>query len=63
MTYPFDNQKIIPFPLAEAQSAVIARVWSGRLTLPSPRAMAEWERKTLDNTGGGRDLHLLKKQS
>ena len=25
----------VPFPLAECQAAIIARVWSGRLTLPS----------------------------
>ncbi|KAK3710321.1 monooxygenase [Vermiconidia calcicola] len=35
------NQKIIPFPVAEAQSAVIARA-------------------SLDETGGGRNFHVLK---
>ena len=37
------NQRIIPFPVAEAQAAVIARVWSGRIRLPSPEEMEEWE--------------------
>ena len=54
------NQKIIPFPLAEAQSAVIARVWSGRLSLPSEPEMEEWEHTTLEETGGGRNFHVLK---
>ena len=54
------NQKVIPFPMAEGQSAVIARVWSGRLNLPCEGEMAEWEEKTLKETGGGRDFHLLK---
>lgn len=46
------NQKIIPFPIAEAQSAVVARVWSGRLTLPTESEMLSWERQTLEETGG-----------
>ena len=54
------NQKIIPFPIAEAQSAVVARVWSGRLTLPSEVEMGEWEEEMLRETGGGRNFHILK---
>lgn len=54
------NQKIIPFPLAEAQSAVIARVWSGRLCLPAESDMQDWERETRQRTGGGRSFHVLK---
>ena len=70
------NQKIIPFPVAEAQSAVIARVWSGRLELPSERDMELWENQTLEESGGrsiwskgliladraigGRNFHVLK---
>ena len=54
------NQKVIPFPIAEAQAAVVARVWSGRLDLPGEAEMLEWERKTLKETGGGRNFHLLK---
>jgi hypothetical protein len=46
------NQKIIPFPVAEAQSAVVARIWSGRLSLPSESEMELWERQTLEETGG-----------
>jgi cation diffusion facilitator CzcD-associated flavoprotein CzcO len=54
------NQKIVPFPVAEAQSAVIARVLSGRLTLPSYSEMDDWEQSTLQDTGGGRNFHVLK---
>ena len=54
------NQKIIPFPVAEAQCAVIARLWSGRLSLPSESEMVDWERRTLEDTGGGRNFHVLK---
>ena len=54
------NQKIIPFPIGEAQSAVIARVWAGRLDLPSELEMEGWERATLEETGGGRNFHVLK---
>lgn len=53
------NQKIVPFPVAEAQSAVIARVLSGRLTLPSHSEMESWERSTLQESGGGRKFHVL----
>ena len=54
------NQKIIPFPVAEAQSGVIARVLSGRLNLPSYDEMVDWERSTFQETGGGRSFHVLK---
>lgn len=54
------NQKVIPFPIAEAQAAVIARVWSGRLSLPTELEMRDWERQTLQETGGGRNFHVLK---
>lgn len=54
------NQKIIPFPVAEAQSAVISRVLSGRLSLPGDTEMYQWEQRTLEETGGGRNFHVLK---
>ncbi|KAI0471893.1 FAD/NAD(P)-binding domain-containing protein [Xylariaceae sp. FL0804] len=37
--------KIIPFPLAEAQAAVFARLWSGRLPLPSRAELAQMQRE------------------
>lgn len=45
--------------MSEAQSSVIARVWSGRLSLPSAKEMDEWEQKTAQNTERPRNFHLL----
>lgn len=53
------NQKVIPFPLAEAQAAVVARVWSGRLELPSEAEMAGWEERIVRENGKGRRFHVL----
>lgn len=60
LAFPVLNQKIIPFPLAEAQAAVIARVWSGRLELPSEDEMEAWEEQVIEDMGDGRDFHVLK---
>lgn len=54
------NQKVIPFPMAEAQSAVTARVWSGRLDLPEEDEMINWEKTTLLEAGNEKNFHLLK---
>ncbi|PVH99270.1 FAD/NAD(P)-binding domain-containing protein [Periconia macrospinosa] len=53
------NQRVTPFIVAEAQSAVLARILSGRLPLPEKTAMEEWERKTLSETSVPRNFHLL----
>ncbi|KAF2648884.1 FAD/NAD(P)-binding domain-containing protein [Lophiostoma macrostomum CBS 122681] len=53
------NQRVIPFPVAEAQSAVLARVYSGRLQLPSLSEMQKWEQQTIDENGNGKNFHLL----
>jgi len=60
LALPALQQRIIPFPMAEAQAAVIARVWSGRLTLPSQAEMKAWEEEVESATGGGRAFHILK---
>ncbi|GAB7349601.1 hypothetical protein MBLNU459_g0289t1 [Dothideomycetes sp. NU459] len=60
LAFPVLQQRVIPFPMAEVQSSVIARVWSGRLPLPSDAEMKAWEEKTAVETGGGRNFHLLK---
>jgi cation diffusion facilitator CzcD-associated flavoprotein CzcO len=52
-------QRVIPFPLAEAQASVVARVYSGRLTLPSYDEMQKWEQDTITEIGDGRSFHLL----
>lgn len=44
LSLPLLNLKVVPFPLAENQAAVIARLWSGRLDLPSQSEMCKWER-------------------
>lgn len=53
------NQRIIPFPTAECQSAVVARALSGRLTLPARAQMRAWELHTLAVSGDGNDFHTL----
>lgn len=52
-------QRVIPFPLAEAQSAALARIYSGRLSLPSEKAMEAWETATIAEQGDGGDFHNL----
>lgn len=59
MAFPVLQQRVIPFPMAEVQSAVIARLWSGRLSLPSEDEMKAWEDSVLEETGGGRGFHIL----
>ena len=50
---------IIPFPTCEGQAAIIARVWSDRLHLPSADTMREWERAVLTQQGAGKRFHDL----
>ncbi|PYI32906.1 FAD/NAD(P)-binding domain-containing protein [Aspergillus indologenus CBS 114.80] len=52
-------QRIVPFPLSENQAAVFARVFSGRLSLPSKDAMEAWEQSTVREKGEGTPFHLL----
>lgn len=52
--------KIIPFPLAENQAAVLARVWSDRLQLPSKESMRADVRKRIEEHGDGGAFHYLK---
>ncbi|KAF2793827.1 FAD/NAD(P)-binding domain-containing protein [Melanomma pulvis-pyrius CBS 109.77] len=53
------NQRVIPFPIAEAQAAVLARVYSGRLPLPSLPSMSSWEDGVKKERGAGRNFHVL----
>ena len=52
-------QRIVPFPLAENQAAVFARVWSGRLACPSLAEMRSWEDSTIAEKGNGKSFHIL----
>jgi cation diffusion facilitator CzcD-associated flavoprotein CzcO len=60
LAFPVLNLKIIPFPLAENQAAVIARVWAGRLSLPEKKEMRTWEGRRLAERGAGKAFHVLK---
>lgn len=60
LAFPVLNLKIIPFPLAQTQCAAIARVWSGRLSLPSKKEMREWEQDVIRDRGDGKSFHVLK---
>jgi cation diffusion facilitator CzcD-associated flavoprotein CzcO len=60
IAFPVLSQKIIPFPFAEAQAAIIARTFSGRLALPSETEMKTWEESVKDEMGEGRGFHVLK---
>ncbi|KAF1996914.1 flavin-containing monooxygenase [Amniculicola lignicola CBS 123094] len=53
------NQRVIPFPVSEAQSALLARVYSGRLSLPSVTSMRKWESDRIAEVGDGKNFHLL----
>ena len=51
--------KIIPFRTAEGQVAVISRVWSHRLDLPSEMRMRKWEEARIAESGAGKSFHVL----
>lgn len=59
LAFPVLPQRVVPFPIAENQAAVIARVWSGRLTLPSETKMRAWEKEMLEDRGDGKAMHIL----
>ena len=52
-------KKVSPFPLCECQAAVIARVWSNRLELPSPGQMYEWEKRVVGKHGNSSRFHEM----
>ena len=51
--------RIIPFRTVEGQVAVIARVWSQRLDLPSKTEMRRWEESRVLECGSGKLFHFL----
>ncbi|KAF2438849.1 thiol-specific monooxygenase [Karstenula rhodostoma CBS 690.94] len=51
-------QRIVPFPVAEAQAAYVARVFSGRLALPTLAEMKTWEHDVLQ-AKGSKGFHNL----
>ncbi|KAK7755787.1 monooxygenase [Diatrype stigma] len=52
-------QRVVPFPVSEAQAAYVARLWTDRLPLPSHTEMLDWEAGALAEKGEGRQLHNL----
>ncbi|KAK2855755.1 hypothetical protein FQN49_004874 [Arthroderma sp. PD_2] len=59
LVFPGLHQKVIPFIQAENQCAAFARVWSGRLNLPSKKEMYEWEEANIEARGSGKSFHAL----
>jgi len=51
--------KIIPFFVSESQAAVISRVWSGRLALPTREEMDQWEHSVIMERGAEKGFHML----
>lgn len=51
LVFPGLPIKVIPFPMAEAQSAVFARIWSNTLALPSAEEMSQWEQEEAERRG------------
>ena len=51
--------KVVPFRTIEGQAAVIARVWAGRLELPSKFEMSKWEETIIAERGVGKAFHVL----
>ncbi|KAJ4164875.1 hypothetical protein LMH87_006529 [Akanthomyces muscarius] len=41
-------KRIVPFPFAEAQMAVVARMWAGRLDVPTRTDMDAWVRRRVE---------------
>lgn len=52
-------RSIIPFPTIEGQAALIARIWSDRLELPSKLEMRRWEKAVVTKQGAGKKFHVL----
>jgi len=59
LVFPGLSKRVSPFPFVEAQAEVIARVWSGRLVLPSKPYMEEEEQNMLAERGSGMSFHIL----
>lgn len=53
------SQKVIPFPISEAQGAAIAKVWASKLELPAREVMELWEQKKVEELGDGTAFHVL----
>lgn len=52
-------QKIVPFPVSEAQGAAISTVWANKLSLPTEDEMETWEKHRAAEHGEGTSFHVL----
>jgi hypothetical protein len=52
-------QRIVPFPISEAQSALVGRIWSGRLAPPSRAVMESWVEDQHKTKGSGKAIHIM----
>ncbi|KAL2259645.1 hypothetical protein VTK26DRAFT_6622 [Humicola hyalothermophila] len=43
--------KVVPFPISEAQAAVVSRTWANLLPLPSDEEMRRWEEEEAERRG------------
>ena len=59
LVFPVLQYRAIPFSLGESQAAVFARVWSGRLSLPSQADMKSWEDSAVAKTGDSKSFHVF----
>lgn len=53
------DKQIVPMPYSEHQAAVIARVWDGKLELPSKETMTDLEQAKVSKKGDGLGFHQL----
>lgn len=52
------GQKVIPFPLGEAQAAAISKVWASKLSLPCQGEMEAWEANRVKVLGDGTGFNV-----
>lgn len=51
--------RIVPFIMAEVQSALVARFLAGRFALPSLSERLDWEDRLLQERGSGKAFHFM----
>lgn len=59
LAFVFLPLRAVAFPFVESQAVVIARIWAGRMTLPSFGVMDDWIREKKATKGTGRAFHKL----
>ncbi|KAG9234406.1 flavin dependent monooxygenase-like protein [Amylocarpus encephaloides] len=59
LAFPAMMQRIVPFSISAVQAALISKIWSNALELPSKAEMEVWERKRAEEFGDGASFHVL----